>query len=149
MSFTNYTYLNKVPFKIHADYESLIYTIQSCSSAVVQPSSFSFSSVRQPVSTTFSKTMHVPSCFCYTIVDHEYTVVKPPLAYRKINVVYKFLVELTKQPSFLIKIIRSVTPVNMTDTYDDKNLPDIATALERYVLCEFRQTTFYRHLRVF
>ena len=132
MSFTNYTYLHKVPFTIYADFESLIVPVQSCSSGNDIPIARSSSEHQQPVTTTSHEAMHIPSGFCYIIVDHERKLYKPPVVYRGDgDVVDKFLSELTKEARELMNVIRCAMPMNMTD--DDNVAFDNASVCH---LCE-------------
>ena len=78
----------KVPFTIYADFESIIVPVQSCSTGdnvpigVQIPSSSRQATYISPVSSTTYEAMHVPSGFCYVIVDHERRLFKPPVVYR-------------------------------------------------------------------
>jgi hypothetical protein len=63
--------------------------------------------------------MHVPSGFCYAIVDHERKLFKPPTLYHGDNVIDTFLTALTNDTSELYTIMRRTVPINMTDDDND------------------------------
>lgn len=124
MFFKNFTYCLKVPFTIYADFESLIVPLQSCSpgnhypTTVQSPSGYLYSDAKKitsPVSSTSYEAIHIPSGFCYAIVDHECKLIKPPVVYRGDNVVDTFLSQLTKESQRLMNIIRYNVPIDMTD----------------------------------
>lgn len=118
MSFTNYTYIHKVPFTIYADVKSLMVPIQSCSPSNDIPVAHSYDHQRQ-VSTTSHEAIQITSGFWYVIADHERKFCKPPVVnHRDGDVVDKLLSYLTKESRELMKVIRCAMPMNMTDSHN-------------------------------
>ena len=133
MPFKNYSYTLKHPFTIYADFESLIVPVASCSPGVEPLSVQSTSGIRysvtndgqttetieRPVSSTNIQSVHVPSGYCYAIIDHEQKLFKPPTVYHGDNVIDNFLCELRKDALLLQSIMRQITPLTMSDDDND------------------------------
>lgn len=58
--------------------------------------------------------MHVPSGYCYGIVDHESKLFKPPIVYSG-DIIDHVLAELRKDAMVLHSIMRRIGPINMTN----------------------------------
>ena len=79
LSFKNYQFQLKVPFRIYADFECFLCKVQGCS----------------PNPETQSSTIlhkHVPSGFCYLVVSDEEKYSKPPVVYRGPDVMKHFII---------------------------------------------------------
>ena len=94
----NYTYCQKVPFAIYADFESFIVPCHRCDAP---PHTLS----------TTTESLHLPSGFSYLIVDYKRNIFKPQVVYRGENVVDVFLERLVAEERELFRIIRSVVPM--------------------------------------
>lgn len=96
--FKNYTLSNKVPFTIYADFESFLEPIHTCD---FNPSTSHSNNVAK----------HVPSGFCYVIINRKGKAIKPPVVYNKDNVVDTFLKMLMKEAKKLMRKINTHAPL--------------------------------------
>lgn len=101
LQFQNHFLSLKVPFVIYADFECFLAKVQGCES-----------DPKTSHSTEISK--HVPSGFCYVVVNSEGRCVRKSTVYRGENVVDVFLQRLLEEESTLNEVKKSVIPMEIT-----------------------------------
>ena len=105
LSFKNYQFQLKAPFRIYADFKCFLPKIEGCSP---DPNTSSSTATHK----------HVPSGFCHLVVSDVEKYCKPPVVYRGPDVMKHFIECVLKENEEIQKILS--TPANMIYTQQDK-----------------------------